>query len=547
MGGFHCGARRTFISGLAALLYAVLVSFATQPGPDYERYEEWPKACLLANPERITGTTLSPVGFPVTHWMPATGIYFGLPDLLMGRETGVARGLMQAIAALTLLALFSVTLPGSTGEKIFTVGLLLSGTNLGYYTLHSSSEILVVLAVLGPILLLGTPESGDRVGTLLLGVCAALLLMTRVQAILLLLPALVLLSVRLRCESAGTKFKHLAILGLVTALGLPVALGMNYGMTGKMLASPYAFGDENFRSLCLKAPYLDRIFSSPQFGLVRFHTVSLVGFLLCFRAAKEKLYHRTLAGTFILYTWLISGSYAWSGGISFGARYFLPLAVLLVFPVIGALPRGSLLRSVFLLAIVILTYPVYRTLVPPDLLWLLAGIAFLSRVLHRPLGPFHLTEELAHFLGDWLILMYLQTLKRQLFFNLDPVGARATLLDGAILLLGLAVLVGPTLLSGISRRAPAAFTRLFLALSAGVLLIQIILLLQFLPAASAYMARTRLAPPARYTHIAAFQMENFRIDLAHAARLYEMTPAEISRMRAFWNKAEREARIVRAR
>jgi hypothetical protein len=545
--------------GLFLLLVALLVGASSQPGPDYEHYAEWPTALAARDPNLFSGPTLSPAGFPLCHWLPGTGVCFALPTVLAGIDRDRAARGMQAVLALFLLVLLTVTLnrllSGNMSRVVFALGLLLGATNLGYYAAHTSSEILACVLVIGATLLLRTlPEVGPGAAALL-GLTTAAVLIIRTQAVLAMLPAGIVLALRLldQKESPWTIYKYLLMFTTCCLLGLPTVLQHNYWMTGNYLHTPLAFGSGTFHTISHDLPYLYQVFWSSTFGLIRFHAVSLLGVGAALVLARRQTgtpavgYHLSLVFTFLAQVWLIANWFTWSGGISFGARYFLPLVALLVLPVVelvASLEGHPPLAVLVLLLAAAAAYPVLRSLVPPETAASLAGMTFFIQLVtfRWRTGLSRLLDELQLFLGLTLILGYLGRLLQQIHYNFPSL----TYVPD-VHVLGLATLLGLLMLH---RRAPAGPSPVTLAraLALGALTLLAVetgLLLRFFPAAESYRQQQLRDPAHRYTHMAPFDTQDFRQCLYFGPRLFEMNPSQVDNMRKFWVESDKRYRIAR--
>src|SRR5207247_6957115 len=60
----------------------ILLFFTCQPGADFSKYQMWGNALRALDPNQISSTTLSPTGFPLSHWAHGVGFIYQLPSLL---------------------------------------------------------------------------------------------------------------------------------------------------------------------------------------------------------------------------------------------------------------------------------------------------------------------------------------------------------------------------------------------------------------------------------------------------------------------------------
>ena len=171
---------------------------------------------------------MSPAGFPVSNWWPAVGLFFALPRILggPGLDWMASLQIMAALASSILVIVMAVAayrcLAGQPSLVVLTVGLLFGGTNLAFYTLHASSELVVLLIVTATTLLVRLDVEARGSAWLALGASAAVLILAGAQATPLLLPAVALLA----ADALSRRPRRRALLGPAAAGGFLAAVAM---------------------------------------------------------------------------------------------------------------------------------------------------------------------------------------------------------------------------------------------------------------------------------------------------------------------------------
>jgi hypothetical protein len=337
------GIRLIFFSG-------ILLFFTCQPGPDFSKYQMWGNALKALDPNQISSTTLSPTGFPLSHWAHGVGFIYQLLSLLTFKVINPDMGFrITAVGVFLLICLLVLNAGLRMYEAnsilvVFVLGLIFVGTNAGYYFQGVASEVLTLAIILIVTLPILSRQSGLWEEMILIGSGMGLMFTIRPQAIPMLFPAATAFMTRRLMEYTWQKTTLiLLIMMLLVLLGMAQFLQFNYWMTGDYWSSHYKFGDGQFTSINFSGRYLPLVLFSSRVGVLRFHPIALVGFLCSIAAMfisyfhKRDLfiaaYHLVLVLVSVFEIWLISGYYAWSGGGSFGSRYLMPLIVLLVFSV----------------------------------------------------------------------------------------------------------------------------------------------------------------------------------------------------------------------
>jgi hypothetical protein len=322
---------------LGLLAGALLIAATVQRGPGLGAYLPWAAALLQGTPAPLDNTiTLSPTGFPLFHWYPGTGLFLALPTFVSGGALplGPAARLAAALAIVLTLACCAAVLYEIAGQRVgllcLGMALLLVATNTGYYIRLLGAELFALAVVASLIGLAWLPPKLGHVELVGVSALAGLLLTVRPQASLMAAPALVLGLLR---WASGRRRAQLAWAGLYggvpVALGLLVVLQVNHWMTGEWTHSPYSFGNDQFQSVTLSAPYLRLVLFDPSAGLLRCTPFIALG--LC--AALVPILDRRLETAYRVFylvallaglaqIWLIACSYSWAGGAwIFGSRY----------------------------------------------------------------------------------------------------------------------------------------------------------------------------------------------------------------------------------
>jgi hypothetical protein len=341
--GLVWGIRLIFFSGM-------LLFFICQPGPDFSKYQMWGSALKTLDPNQISSTTLSPTGFPLSHWAHGVGFIYQLPSLLTFKVINPDMGYRIIAVGIFLLICFLVLNAGLRMYEadsilvVFVLGLIFVGTNAGYYFQYFASELLTLAIILVVTLPILSRQSSLWEEMILIGSGIGLMFTIRPQAIPMLFPVTAaFMTRRLMAYKWRETTLILLIMMLLMLLGAAQFLQFNYWMTGDYWSSHYKFGDGQFTSIDFSGRYLPLVLFSSRVGVLRFHPITLVGFFCSIAAMfisycyKKDLfttvYHLVLVLVSVLEIWVVSGYYAWSGGWSFGSRYLMPLIVLLVFSI----------------------------------------------------------------------------------------------------------------------------------------------------------------------------------------------------------------------
>ena len=576
--GLIWGIRLIFFSG-------ILLFFTYQPGADFSKYQMWGNALRVLDPNQISSTTLSPTGFPLSHWVHGVGFIYQLPSLLTFQLINPGMGCRIIAVGIFLLICFLVLNVGLRVYEansilvVFVLGLIFVGTNAGYYFQYVSSELLTLAIILIVTLPILSRQSGLWEEMILIGSGMGLMLTIRPQALPMLFPAAAAFMTRRFMDYKWRKITLvLLIMMLLTLLGAAQYLQFNYWMTGDYWSSHYKFGDGQFISINFSGRYLHLVLFSSRAGVLHFHPIALVGFLCSIatmfisyfhkRDLFITIYHLVLVLVSVFETWLISGYYAWSGGWSFGSRYLMPLIVLLVFSVglvISDLThrnRYGLALGLILLCIICTTYSgillfhgIYSFLSSwfhggqlVEKKYFLKSVLFTTVVLmicywksvsiFRPFTFKYLVEFITLVFGvffisllpwKWIISFPHKielALASFLFFLLwYPIN-----FDG-----------NETLVKNLS------FNENYPKWLTGTMIITLLLMcfrfIQFTHKAEKFRLQQLQSPQSIFQYKATFHMKNFEGDVEHAKSHYELPDADIDSMHRFLEAAKEKGKI----
>jgi len=325
------------------LLLSALVFLRSVGGPDYGRYEEWAEALLRGSAASIESSTVSPSGMPVSAAAHGTGVVLGIFHLLYppffsaslsARCVGVALFLISSLALWGILDAIEL----QHRLKLLVYSLFLAGTNFGYYFIYLASEAVTSAVIISLSWLVLTKKRNNFSSAIALGVGCCILITSRPQAVLALIPILGVFSWRefQKCDIARSAL-FFGVIGIGCFAGLLQVMQVNQWMTGSWLHSPLSFGDETFQSIGLPSfAVAVKVLFSHRVGLLTF--TPLLG--LAFFASLGFSFRKSLPSEWRFFFGLsclvnvanlaiISGFYAWNGDWSFGSRYFIPSALLL--------------------------------------------------------------------------------------------------------------------------------------------------------------------------------------------------------------------------
>jgi len=321
------------------LLLSALILLCSVGGPDYPRYQDWAEALLRESAASIDSETVSPSGMPVSNWAHGTGVVLGIFHILY--PSFFSFSLSARCAGVALFLISSLSLWGILDAielerrlKLLVYSLFLAGTNFGYYFIHLSSEAVtsaVIMALSWPVF---TKKRNNFSSAIALGVGSCILITSRPQAVLALVPIMGVFAWRefQKCDIARSAL-FFGVVGIGCFTGLLQVMQVNQWMTGSWLHSPYSFGDGTFQSVSLPsfAVAVKALFSH-RVGLLTF--TPLLG--LAFFASLGLSFRKSLPAEWRFFFGLsclvnvanlaiISGYYAWN----YGPRYFIPCALLL--------------------------------------------------------------------------------------------------------------------------------------------------------------------------------------------------------------------------
>lgn len=331
---------------------SILVAASLRVGPGYGAYLPWASALVQGTPDPLESVTLSPTGFPLFHWYPGTGVFLALPTLVSGGAVNLEQSarLAASIAIILTLACSASLLYETAGKRVglllLGMSLLLVATNTGYYISLLGAELFALALVASMIWLAWIPKKIGNLELAGLSALAGLLVTVRPQSIIMASPAMALGLLR---WASGRPRPQLAwaflYFGLPLALGFLVVLQVNHWMTGEWTRAAYYFGNDQFKSAALSAPYIGLVLFDPEAGVLR--RTPFVALGLCASLVPtldrrlEKSYRAfylvsLLAG--LTQIWIISGWYGWAGGAwIFGSRFLNLLSLYGVIAVVHVL------------------------------------------------------------------------------------------------------------------------------------------------------------------------------------------------------------------
>src|SRR5215831_13500684 len=177
------------------LLLSALIFLCSVGGPDHLRYQDWAEALLRGSAASINSETVSPSGMPVSHWAHGSGVVLGIFHILYPPFFSFSLSARCAGVALFLIA--SLSLWGILDAielehrlKLLVYSLFLAGTNFGYYFIHLASETVTSAVIMALSWLVFTKKRNNFSSAIALGVGSCILITSRLQAVLALVPIL---------------------------------------------------------------------------------------------------------------------------------------------------------------------------------------------------------------------------------------------------------------------------------------------------------------------------------------------------------------------
>jgi hypothetical protein len=328
-----------------------LAATTARPGPDYTAYRDWSNALVRADMEEIASSQRSPTGHKLTQWLAGPALPYALPQAISGDtiDVDLSMAVMGGVAALASAGLLVGMLRQLSSERAMTIFWFAAAwvaTPVGYYLLAFSSETIALwMVVLLVGVLVGSLMDGERrPPALVVGLAAALLLMTRPYWFLYALPTLA--SVARRGIADGSRRRQVVA---VLAVALPILAGcaqlmvVNRWTTGDFRRFAYLFGDAEFRSLDFGHPEWGAILWHPLRGLLVHHPAVALGVLAMLaligraRSSGERVAWGSFAAIVAINVYVQASWFCWwqGAGITVGMRGLVPAAV----PAIAALAR----------------------------------------------------------------------------------------------------------------------------------------------------------------------------------------------------------------
>jgi len=332
---------------------SILIATSLERGPGLGAYLPWASALVQGSPAPITDTvTLSPTGFPLLQWYPGVGLLIALSKFLaigfldMQQSARVAAWIAVFTTLTACASLFHHV--GGKRASLLVLGLsvFLVATNTGYYIRLLGAELFAMALVATLVWLAWVPKRIGNVELAGLGALAALLMMVRPQSALMSLPALTLGLLRWVGNAREPhRGRGLITCGLLLSIGMFVLLQVNYWMTGEWTRPAYYFGNDQFRSVYLSAPYLDLVLFDRNAGILRCTPLFVLGFLAALvhtlDGRIEKRFRAFYGVTLVAglaQIWFVAGYYGWAGGAwIFGSRYLNLLSLYSVIALIHLL------------------------------------------------------------------------------------------------------------------------------------------------------------------------------------------------------------------
>jgi len=218
---------------------------------------------------------------------------------------------------------------------------------------------------------------------LVAGIALAVMVLTRQTAILLVLPVLLLASIRIHREKPVSIFKPVACLLLPLVAGQMSVWGYNAYRFG----NPFEYG---YRGVGWDTPFLLGLYSlvlSPGDGLLIFSPVLILGitgwFFFIKGTASEKEWAWLTLGLILVFLIPHALYRDWSGGGGWGPRLLLPILPYLILPLGRVINQGQRrLWSQFLLSIV-LTISIFIQVMGVSVNW----VRHLQRTLNAASSP----------------------------------------------------------------------------------------------------------------------------------------------------------------
>ncbi len=229
------------------------------------------------------------------------------------------------------------------GLAVLGVVMLLGATNTGYYIRFVGAELFSMLLVVSMVWLSWSPARLRNVELAGLAALAGFLITVRPQSFLMASPALALGVIRWALDRPTRQLAWaIAAVGPVLGLGLFIVLQVNYWMTGEWTRPAYYFGNDQFQSLSLAAPYLKLVLFDSSAGILRCTPFIALGFCASLFHIFDRKLERPYRAFYLVFffaglaqIWIDAGYYGWAGGEwRFGSRYLNLLSLYAVIPVI---------------------------------------------------------------------------------------------------------------------------------------------------------------------------------------------------------------------
>ena len=337
-------------------MVAACMLFTSIRGADFGRYQQWAAALRAGDIFLIQSSVGSPLGIPLTHWLPGTGMVFALPQVVLGDVVDPTNGALVA-GWLSILvfwwAFFRILVWASRNDFTLTAwgaGVVFLGTHVGFLSRAYASETLAIALVALLIATMIDPNRGLIASSWTVACSTAMLIATRSYYAVYALPALVLVVGRIldldfaRVDTEDgsrrePRYRWLAAISLSAPLLIAiVGQGLlNRWMTGSVTSSPYLFGDSTYRSVDLLSPLFWPVLAHPWHGLLVYHplyALALAAALMCLvrsTSVRERIIWAGAIVAVMVNLWIQAAWFVWwLGTVTFGMRGMAPAAVVLV-------------------------------------------------------------------------------------------------------------------------------------------------------------------------------------------------------------------------
>lgn len=555
---------RVGAQGAPLALLAALLFWCSKPGPDYNRFQDWTEALLRGSADAIASQTLSPAGMPMSHWAHGTGFVLGVFRILLPSVFTPALGASSAAAVLFVISSLALwytlrEIGLERPSRLFVFALFLAGANFGYYFVHLSSEVVSASAVLLSFWIVFSSKSNTVASAVGLGAAASLLITSRPQAILAILPLAGVFAWRERRR--GDVAQAALLLGIASfglLIGVLQTMQVNEWMSGSWLHLSANFGDATFHSV--GAPrFLGRVLLSQRTGILVRTPLVAIAFVLSLRLAflkslvsEWRIFFGLACLVNVANLLLTSGFYAWSGGSSLGSRYFVAngLSLFLSIPVALARPAELRIPALFpqLLAVFAIPAVLSFSSVTEATVVAVAALAIWAVVQKLFARGGSISWSGLTVISVVLIAEFVHCAIRGPSFSdiLALVSPRRRLwIVTPTVLVGMLVALRAFMTEedGAKRPGSGRWQRVLAVYCGALTVLQAVKFVAFRSATESYRATQLVSPDVRYKYRAVFNIENFSEDIDGAVLGYEFNERELTQARAFRDAARTKAEL----